>query len=272
MLGPLINRRAALVMAHPGHELRVFGWLASARALVFVLTDGSGREGKSRLHRTTEILESLGARHGNIYGRMTDAEVYSAILNSRFDLFRGLVNELTQSFLDNHIEYVVADALEGFNPAHDVCRALVNAAVDRAAQAGHHIENFDMLLNEVPAASESTSTLDEVVAICLEDPMLKQKMRFARQYREVKKEVDQIISQEGIVSLRTERLRRVKEEHSQKAFTLPPYYEMYGAGQVEAGYYRQVIRYRDHFLPLVAALHNEEASSAQAVNANTDYK
>lgn len=32
--------RAALVVAHPGHELRVYGWLEQARPRVFVLTDG----------------------------------------------------------------------------------------------------------------------------------------------------------------------------------------------------------------------------------------
>src|SRR5207253_5484219 len=32
--------RAALVIAHPGHELRVYHWLRLARPSVFILTDG----------------------------------------------------------------------------------------------------------------------------------------------------------------------------------------------------------------------------------------
>ena len=34
----------------------------------------------------------------------------------------------------------------------------------------------------------------------------------------------------------------------------PPFYEQYGERQVAAGYYQQVLRYGDHFLPLAAAL------------------
>jgi hypothetical protein len=36
----LPDGKAALVVAHPGHELRVFHWLRLARPCVFVLTDG----------------------------------------------------------------------------------------------------------------------------------------------------------------------------------------------------------------------------------------
>src|SRR5687768_4588026 len=66
--------KTALVMAHPGHELRVYQWLRLTRPLCFVLTDGSGGSGKSRLHSTTRLLEQNGARRGSIYGRLTDRE------------------------------------------------------------------------------------------------------------------------------------------------------------------------------------------------------
>jgi hypothetical protein len=54
-------------VAHPGHELRVFGWLHAARPRVFVLTDGSGRTGRSRLPSTTRILREAGAEPASIY-------------------------------------------------------------------------------------------------------------------------------------------------------------------------------------------------------------
>lgn len=41
--------RAGLMIAHPGHELLVHGWLEVAHPRVFVLTDGSGRCAQSRL-------------------------------------------------------------------------------------------------------------------------------------------------------------------------------------------------------------------------------
>jgi len=75
------SARAALVVAHPSHELRVHGWLEQTRPYVCVLTDGGGRRGEARLSRTSEVLTRAGAAQGTIYGRLTDLEVYTAILS-----------------------------------------------------------------------------------------------------------------------------------------------------------------------------------------------
>src|SRR5207247_3368478 len=111
-----LGRHAALIIAHPGHELRVYGWLNRARPLVFVLTDGSGHTGRSRLNATTRILRELGSEPGGIYGRLTDAEIYSAIIERNLDLFVALTEELAEAFVMHETDYVVADALEGYNP------------------------------------------------------------------------------------------------------------------------------------------------------------
>ena len=60
MTSVVSDRRAALVIAHPGHELCVYGWLETVRPRVFILTDGSGRSGQSRLKSTEEILSVVG--------------------------------------------------------------------------------------------------------------------------------------------------------------------------------------------------------------------
>jgi hypothetical protein len=78
---PWEGSRAALVVAHPGHELRVHHWLERARPLVLVLTDGSGHTEHSRLQRTTALLERAGATPGRIYGRLSDRDLYRAILS-----------------------------------------------------------------------------------------------------------------------------------------------------------------------------------------------
>src|SRR5438876_6336532 len=70
------GRRAALVIAHPGHELRVHAWVELAQPLAFVLTDGSGHTGQSRLASTSRLLDQTGASSGGIYGRLTDRALY----------------------------------------------------------------------------------------------------------------------------------------------------------------------------------------------------
>src|SRR4051794_947117 len=99
------TRRAALVIAHPGHELRVYGWLEAARPRVFVLTDGSGRTGHSRLKSTVNILEGVGARPGSIFGRFTDQAVYQATLGHDHALFKVFARELADEFVREHVDY-----------------------------------------------------------------------------------------------------------------------------------------------------------------------
>src|SRR5687767_773396 len=88
------SQRAMLVIAHPGHELRVHGWLETARPRVWVLTDGSGRTQQSRIDSTTRVLESTGAVRGSVYGQMSDADVYNAVLSHDHRRFIDLVDQL----------------------------------------------------------------------------------------------------------------------------------------------------------------------------------
>src|SRR5262245_62950864 len=91
VMPPPAAGRSALVIAHPGHELRVHGWLEQTRPLVFVLTDGSGGAGRPRIDSTARVLERVGAKPGAIFGRFADRELYAAILAGDHDVFTALV-------------------------------------------------------------------------------------------------------------------------------------------------------------------------------------
>src|SRR6185312_4624218 len=104
------SKRAALIIAHPGHELRVHHWLETAQPVVLVLTDGSGRTTQSRLGSTTKILERTGARPGPIYGRFTDAAVYEIMLKGKSEAAVSLLLEMVDFLIAEKIDYVVGDA------------------------------------------------------------------------------------------------------------------------------------------------------------------
>src|ERR1700733_13075391 len=59
-------KRPAVFVGHPGHELRVLGWLAETRPRVHVLTDGSGASGCSRLPSTSRLLDRIEACRGEV--------------------------------------------------------------------------------------------------------------------------------------------------------------------------------------------------------------
>src|SRR4051812_25730448 len=121
---PSPDIKAALIVAHPSHELRVYGWLQLTRPIVFVMTDGSGRYNETRLPATTRTLTQIDAKLGSIYGRITDLNLYAAILDHDFALFINLAEELAEALVREEIEYVVGDAAEGYSSAHDICRFL----------------------------------------------------------------------------------------------------------------------------------------------------
>src|SRR4051812_37555085 len=102
--------RSVLIVGHPGHELRVFGWLLSAHPAVHVITDGSGSDGQSRIASTSALLDGVDATHGSIYGRMTDREIYRAILDRDHARFIGLASELADDLVRRGADLVAGDA------------------------------------------------------------------------------------------------------------------------------------------------------------------
>jgi hypothetical protein len=248
-------------MAHPGHELRVYHWLRLTRPLCFVLTDGSGSTGKSRLDSTTELLQQNAAPIGSIYGRLTDAEIYSAIINLEFERFIDLTAELARALVSEQIDYVVGDAIEGYNPAHDVCRFMINAAVAIAnRQAGKLLLNFEISLTS--QSDKFRERTDGEVRLDLDEERLLKKLKVAQAYPGMAAEVDRILSEEGMPALQTERLRPVSYT-TRDGCAETPYYEIHGEKQVEAGRYHQVLRYNEHVRPLEEALrrYSETTSS-----------
>ena len=70
-------------------------------------------------------------------------------------------------------------------------------------------------------------------------------------YVELAGEVSAALAETGFVAFRIECLRPVCDGGPPED---PPYYECYGERQVMAGHYGRVLRYREHFAPLEAAL------------------
>jgi hypothetical protein len=263
------------MVAHPGHELRIHGWLEKARPMACVLTDGSGRTTHSRLDSTTRVLESAACRAGPVYGVMTDQELYAAVMDFEHTRFADCVDELAALLVREEIDCVAGDAEEGYNPAHDICRLIINAAVRLANSARlHPIKNFDF--NLIGPSDELPSTLSaKALFVRLDESALARKLVAARNYPELQAEVAAALSGAGTAALlqhpdlmgpaalrfgatssdqfAVECLRAVDggppAEQPQK-----PFYELYGERQVTAGHYSRVLRYREHMLPLSEAI------------------
>jgi len=252
---PWAGKRAAMVIAHPGHELRVHHWVELSKPKTLVLTDGSGRTAKSRLPSTTKILEAAGAKPGPVYGRFTDAAIYDAMLKGEHEVFLKLLDEIAEWLVAEQVDYVAGDALEGYNTSHEVCRYLLGAACELASRRLERaITNFDFLLTGRP--DECPLELqDQAICIDLDIAAVGRKLAAAESYPELKHEVEFALRQFGQAAFAKEWLRPVNnKEGLNPASDVPPYYETHGEKQKSAGHYEYVIRQREHLLPLVQAL------------------
>lgn len=247
--------RPVLIIAHPGHELRVFAWMERAQPLVFVLTDGSGSQGEARIASTSRILEQTSSRAGSIYGRLSDRAIYAAMLAKDTACFIQLADELADAIVLERADCVVSDAIEGFNPSHDVCRLVTSAAVRLARRKGAGpIATFDFLLEGAPDACPADRR-DAAIWVRLDEEALTRKLAAADAYTELQAEVERTLSRLGSAPFRTECL--LPADGADRYGWDParvPYYETYGEQRVAARAYDAVLRFSEHMQPIADAL------------------
>jgi hypothetical protein len=259
--------RAALLLAHPGHELRVHGWLEHYQPLTLVLTDGSGSESSSRTASTVGVLERAGATPGPLFGRLSDAQLYAAILNGDHDLFCRLAEEIAAVLVEASITLVVGDAAEGYNSGHDACRMLLEAATELASHdAGREIQAFEFLLYGPPSICPEPLR-ERAIFEHLDETALERKMNAAHEYPELHAEVAMTLSVYGRDAFRIECLRPAQSHPPEcPPFSLPPFYESYGEQRVAQGHYDAVLRFSEHMLPLHRALRDYVATRTSGTN------
>jgi hypothetical protein len=188
--------------------------------------------------------------------------------------FFELIDAIASLLVREEIDCVAGDAEEGYNPAHDICRLLINAAVTVANGSRQEIKNFDFTLIAPPTAC-SSALHSRAITLQLDERALARKLATAHNYPELQAEVAAALSGAGSVGLRqhpdlanrtttgfaTGTADQFAFECLRPADAKPmsreratPFYELYGERQVAAGHYTRVLRYREHILPLADAI------------------
>ncbi len=237
----------ALVVAHPGHELTLHGWVEATRPVVFVLTDGSGQLGAPRITSTTRLLDAVGAGRGAVFGRFSDGDVYAALLARNGDAFTGVARELAGWLVQNPVRDLVTDSSEGYNPTHDLCRTIAGVAATLAAHSlGRAVPLYEYVVTGDRGA-------------CLEG------LRAASEYTELAAETRLSIDRDGGEAYRVECLHPIAPALARPSPPSgTPYYERHGEARVESAKYERVIRYREHVRPVEDALWELADSSLPA--------
>lgn len=247
-----------LVIGHPGHELRVWGWVTSLRPLVAVLTDGSGSTGHPRLEVTRASLERAGARPETPFGTLNDHAVYTALLTREYGPLLAVARDLSDTIVARQVTQVASDAIEGYNPTHDVCGLIAGAAIHVAASRGQGATALEFAVTDLPAADPAVPSGGHRME--LTDAGLAEKVALARAYARaagpmLEEEVETLLARHGHQRFRTETLvPALRLPLAARFAAAPPYYETHGERRVREGKYGQVLRLRDHLLPFERCL------------------
>ncbi|HEY4642710.1 MAG TPA: hypothetical protein VII75_15315 [Thermoanaerobaculia bacterium] len=233
-----------LLVAHPGHELLLQGWISLTKPAVHVLTDGSGHTAEPRLDRTAELLRELGAKPGAIFGRLTDREAYALITERNSALLVSLIAELASAIEQQRPSLVVTDAVEGYNPVHDLCCLIAGAAIELSSSNAKH---YAYAVVGDPRQGE--------LVIELDDAAYAAKLERARRYAPILPDAAELLARHGSDAYRYETLCAVTDWRRLGADERP-LYERFGEERVAAHRYDHVIRRDEHLVPLRDAVCN----------------
>lgn len=231
--------RPLLLHAHPGHELRLFHWMVLNRPVVFWLTDGSGSEATSRIEDSWRCVARAGASYGNLPDTQNDRAWYRAILLGDAALFHRVVDGLVSAAITQGACLIVSDAVDGYNPMHDLCEAVGAAVAARVPDAIHLVSHA--VAGDVGAA---------VSELRLDADSIERKRAAVDAYRPLADEARRLLEADA-AALAVERLRRPDfawpEHHT-------PGWEETGRGRVASQRYGTAIEYARHVRPIARAL------------------
>lgn len=246
MGAPAILLPAALIVGHPGHELRLFRWLECAHPVVFVITDGSG-SGRPRTTSTREVLAAAGCAPGAVLGAFTDLEIYQAMLKGDVTGVAAVTERIADSLAALGVRSVVADAFEFYNPTHDLCSVVARLAASRAQEgSGVEIQCFDYAVTGPATAAGLVVELEAADVV--------RKIEAAYRFENLSNDVTELLAAVGRDDLACEVLRPLANAINLPSPGRKPYYEAHGETRVASGRYREVLRYEQHFVPFVRAL------------------
>jgi hypothetical protein len=232
-----------LIIAHPGHELRLFDWMERERPLVFILSDGSGGAQSSRLDYSVAAIRAAGAGVIEGSGRRSDREWYAAILAGDIPAFTQTADAIAAAALTMHAPLVVSDAADGYNPLHDLCQAVAGAVVARITRDSNLPE---FLVSPATASAMGVPS----IAWKLEDEAARRKRLAVSANMPLAEEAARLLA-EAPDALNTERLLAPTFDWPEN---WTPEWEAFGRKRVQQGRFAAPITYRDHVLPIAKAL------------------
>jgi hypothetical protein len=244
------------VFSHPNHELAVFGFVQRFRPTLLFLTDGGGAQ---RVAETRAGLESIGLADQAQFLNHPEAALYEALIRCDVGFCQRLVAEIATVIDAVQPQSIFCDAVEFYNPVHDLSLPLVLAAV---AQSKQRAAVFEVpLIFQRPGVEEEeyeiqrlpASQQDDQIELHLNEVEVAAKLRaraevYAQLNAQMSGLLDLPVSHFALEVLRPS--STVSQPDGERMLR----YEWRGRRLQTHGQVDQVITYSEHYQPLIAAL------------------
>ena len=170
-------------------------------------------------------------------------------------MFVALAEELADLFVSAAIDAVAGDAVEGFNPSHDVCRFVIDGAVVLAERrTGRPLGNHDFVLDSRPMPAPRGAATPPPGCVSTTPRSIARSTRPCST-RSCGRKCTPRWSASAAAPSPSSACGRSPRRRCSTAFDGElPAYERYGEDRVRAGRYTEIIRYRQHVLPVRAAI------------------
>lgn len=250
--------KTLLFIGHPGHELLAYKFMCIHKPEVIFLTGGSSSDNISRIHQSIKLVKSLGLKVHFPIEPFMDRDIYDLILSKSTDDFLKIKSALKKFVIENSIKRIVGDALEGFNPSHDICRYLINSIVTEVKnEIDVTIDNYEFFQENV-SQNKTLLKSDEDIQIKLNKKEFDNKLKVCLDYSEIKFELDKFINLYGEDFFMIEYFRKIKNTEQIKTWDSKyPYYEEFGRKRIKEGTYSELISFENHMKIIALALQNE---------------
>jgi hypothetical protein len=143
-----LKQKTVVVFSHPNHEIAILALLKKVRPFIIFLTDGGG---KAREDETRKGLRSIGLLDNAIFLSHPEQAFYDGLLHVNSDYFHHIAHQVRNLLKNTKPEQILCDAVEFYNPVHDLTLAIVGSADDAPWAGTYEVP----LLYQKPQGKES---------------------------------------------------------------------------------------------------------------------
>ena len=249
-------KRSLCVLGHPNHEFALFGMMQRSRPHLLYLTDGGGAH---RVAETQRALERTGLADRAVFLNLPETSFYQALLERDFGFYRTVVDAIRRRVRETRPERVYCEAVEFYNPVHDVTLPLVMAALD----GDDAVDVWEFPLIHQTDAGEETYLCqrfpegrtegDEQLTLTPGELAAKLEAR-AQIYHALRAQMGSVLEALDAEHLSVEDVGPARDPLRAVASGQVMRYERRGRLLQQRGEVQDVITWADHFVPFVRAV------------------